>query len=299
MSTTDSLFDRNKSEFDEFEEPRARARYTQARGWILDELAEAPGGSMTRRELGEATDLSENTLGGWLGVYDKEKRPNTFGRLQEDVFVHGKGLDDQIQLRATQPSEQPEKDRIEFMHSVQRQLEIMEGSENGADLRTGIAPSPWRVTRMWLDEMTRGYSVDIESLFKLFPDEGYGGMVIVKDIPLISTCEHHLLPITGFAHIGYFPDKQVIGLSKLPRIVDAFARRLQLQERITQQILDAIGEHLKPKGTIVLIAAEHLCTTVRGIQAPGTKTVTCAVTGRFRDKSEQSKEEFMRLVGAQ
>lgn len=161
----------------------------------------------------------------------------------------------------------------------------------------GIQETPARVANMWLNELTSGYHVDIESLFRLFPDEGYEGIVTVRDIPLCSTCEHHLLPIVGYCHVGYIPDGAVIGLSKLPRVVDAFARRLQIQERLTQQITDAIEQHLKPKGVIVVISAEHSCMTARGIQAPGTRAVTSAVTGKFRDPDETARAEFLNLVG--
>lgn len=187
--------------------------------------------------------------------------------------------------------------RKRFQQRVKDQLRIMEECGRDEELRDGIAPTPERVTRMWLDELTVGYSIDVESLFKLFPDEGYKGQVVVRDIPFVSVCEHHMLPIIGSCHIGYFPDEWVIGLSKLPRIVNAFARRLQIQERATQQIVDSIEEHLKPKGTICLVSAEHSCTTIRGVQAPGTKTLTCSLTGRYRDKEEQAKEEFLSMIG--
>lgn len=163
-------------------------------------------------------------------------------------------------------------------------------------LPEGLRETPERVSRMWLDELTSGYDVDVSSLFRLFPHEGYAGMVVVKDIPVTSTCEHHMLPIIGYAHIGYIPDEHVIGLSKLPRIVNAYARRLQIQERLTQQVHDAIEKYLQPKGTIVAISAEHTCTTIRGVQAPGTKTVTCSVSGPFRDNTENAREEFFEHV---
>lgn len=164
------------------------------------------------------------------------------------------------------------------------------------DTNEGLTETPHRVARMWLNELTVGYYVDVEALFKLFPDEGAGGMVIVKDIPVRSVCEHHLVPFVGYAHIGYFPDKHVIGLSKLPRIVDAFARRLQIQERLTRQVLEAIDEHLSPRGTAVVMSCEHMCMSLRGVQAPGTKTLTSAVSGMFKDNREGEKEEFLRLI---
>jgi GTP cyclohydrolase I len=159
----------------------------------------------------------------------------------------------------------------------------------------GIEETPERVARMWLGELTCGYSVDVPGLFRVFDNDGYEGMVIVKDIPVISTCEHHLLPIVGYAHIGYIPNGKVIGLSKLPRIVDAFARRLQIQERLTHQIHDALQEYLTPNA-IVMISAEHSCMSVRGVQAPGSRTVTSALSGKFRDRREHAREEFLELI---
>ena len=162
--------------------------------------------------------------------------------------------------------------------------------------RGGIESTPKRVAKMWINELTTGYDVDVGSLFRTFPDEGYGGMVVVLDIPVVSVCEHHLLPIVGYAHIGYIPSEIVTGLSKLARVVDAYARRLQVQERLTQEIHDAINEHLTPKGVAVQISAEHACMTVRGVQTPGTKTVTCSVSGAFKDNKDAAREEFFHHV---
>jgi GTP cyclohydrolase I len=119
--------------------------------------------------------------------------------------------------------------------------------------------------------------------------------VIVKDIPVRSVCEHHLVPIVGYAHVAYFPDGKVVGLSKLSRLVDAYARRLQVQERLTQQVVEAIEEHLHPRGIIVVIEAEHFCMTMRGVQSPGTRTVTSSATGLFIEE-QGAKEEFLTLI---
>lgn len=163
--------------------------------------------------------------------------------------------------------------------------------------REGIESTPERVARMWVDELTTGYDVDIPSLLKTFPDDGYGGQVIVKDIPVTSVCEHHLVPIVGYAHIGYYPQGRVVGLSKLPRVVRAFSKRLQVQERLTQEIADALWEQpLDPAGVIVVVEAEHLCMTVRGVQAPGTRTLTAATYGRYETNHEGEKDEFFRLI---
>lgn len=190
-----------------------------------------------------------------------------------------------------------EENRKEFQHEVARQLRIIEECGREEDLREGLERTPYRVTRMWLDELTSGYGVDVEHLFRTFSDHGdYDGMIVLDRIPVMSQCEHHLVPFTGYASVGYFPGEYVIGLSKLPRVVDAFARRLQIQERLTQQIHDAIERYLKPRGVIVVVEAEHLCMTLRGIQSPGTKTTTSCVSGLFRDPSERAKDEFFQLL---
>lgn len=162
--------------------------------------------------------------------------------------------------------------------------------------RAGIKGTPARVAKMWLHELTAGYDIDVSRLFRTFDHEGYDGMITMPNIPVTSTCEHHLMPIVGYAHIGYFPDGKVIGLSKLPRVVNAFARRLQLQERLTDQIVDAIEKYLEPRGVIVVIQAEHHCMTMRGVQAPGIITTTSKATGLFIEE-QGTKDEFLRLIG--
>lgn len=163
--------------------------------------------------------------------------------------------------------------------------------------REGLDDTPDRVARMYLDELCSGYHVNIAALMRTFPNENYQGMVIVQDIPMTSLCEHHLVPFEGHVHVGYFPNGRVVGLSKIPRVINAFARRLQVQERLTRQICDTLHEHLEPRGVMVVVEAEHLCMTIRGVQAPGTKTITSAVTGLFNENQEGEKEEFLRLIG--
>ena len=180
---------------------------------------------------------------------------------------------------------------------VRAQLLSMERQPEGSELRPGLVETPGRVSRMWLNELSYGYEVDVDALFKTFDDhEDYEGMVIVKDIPVMSQCEHHLVPFIGYAHIGYLPKDKVVGLSKLPRLVDAYSRRLQIQERLTQQIHNKIVSELEPRGAIVVIECEHLCMTLRGVQKPGTTTVTSAVSGLYRDPAERAREEFFRLM---
>jgi len=164
--------------------------------------------------------------------------------------------------------------------------------------RRSTDATPERVARMFVRELTAGYYVDIEELFEaVYPNEGYDGMVVVHEIAINSMCEHHWLPIHGTAHVGYLPEDSVLGLSKVARVVEAYARRFQLQERLTKQIADAIEEHLTPKGVMVVIEAEHLCLTVRGAQKPGTITTTSAIRGAFTDTATGARDEFMRLIG--
>lgn len=162
--------------------------------------------------------------------------------------------------------------------------------------REGTEDTPGRAARAWA-EMTAGYFVDIEELLTTFDADGYDEMVIVKSCPVWSLCEHHLLPFHGIAHVGYIPGDAIIGLSKIPRIVDAFARRLQVQERLTAQIADTLEEHLKPKGVIVVVEATHLCMAMRGVGVHGSTTITSAVRGVLKDKPE-ARAEALNLIGA-
>lgn len=163
--------------------------------------------------------------------------------------------------------------------------------------RTGTDDTPDRVSKMFVEELCSGYGVSIKNLFRTFDSENYDGMVVVQDIPFTSLCEHHMVPFLGHAHIGYIPDGKVVGLSKLARVVNAYSRRLQIQERLTLEVADAIEKHLDPSGVIVVVTAEHMCMTIRGVQAPGTLTTTSAVRGVFADNEAGEKEEFLRLIG--
>jgi len=146
-----------------------------------------------------------------------------------------------------------------------------------------------------LNDLTAGYRDD-GSWWKTFDAEDADQMVIQHNIPLFSLCEHHILPIVGFAHIGYIPKEVICGLSKLKRVVDLYAKRFQVQERLTKQIADFLEERLQPRGVIVVVEAEHFCMTMRGVQTPGTLTTTSAVTGDFLTPGEGSREEFMALL---
>ncbi len=162
--------------------------------------------------------------------------------------------------------------------------------------REGLLNTPKRVEGV-LKYLTSGYDVDPASLLNnaLFTVQ-YDEMVIVKDIELYSLCEHHLLPFFGRCHVGYLPDEKVIGLSKIPRVVEAFSRRLQVQERLTQQIAETITQAVAPKGVAVVIEAQHLCMMMRGVEKQTTKMITSAMLGRFRN-DPRSRSEFLTLVG--
>jgi len=158
--------------------------------------------------------------------------------------------------------------------------------------RQGLIGTPGRVHRMYT-ELTAGYHVDPARLLNgaIF-EVDYSEMVIVKDIPFYSLCEHHLLPFFGAAAVAYIPRGRVVGLSKIPRIVEMYARRLQVQERMTQQIADFVEDHLAPQGVGVVVEATHLCAVMRGVRKPGTVMTTSAVLGLFRSR-DKTRSEFL------
>ena len=173
--------------------------------------------------------------------------------------------------------------------------QILEGIGEDPD-RQGLAGTPDRVHRMYT-ELTAGYHVDAERLVNdaIF-DIDYSAMVVVREIPFYSLCENHLLPFFGTASVAYIPEGRVIGLSKIPRIVEMFARRLQVQERLTQQVADFLMERLEPKGVGVVLEASHLCAVMRGVRKPGTIMTTSAVLGIFRANDKTRAEFFAHLA---
>ena len=161
--------------------------------------------------------------------------------------------------------------------------------------REGLLETPERIARMY-EEICGGMDEDAAThLSKVFSVDN-NEMVLEKDIVFYSTCEHHLMPFYGKAHVAYIPDGKVAGLSKLARTVEVYARRLQIQEKMTGQIADAVMEHLQPKGVMVMLEAEHMCMTMRGVKKPGSKTVTVAARGVFKD-NEALQNQFFRMLG--
>jgi len=162
--------------------------------------------------------------------------------------------------------------------------------------REGLRNTPQRVRRMY-DELTAGYHVDPDALINgaCFSVD-YDEMVVVRDIEFFSLCEHHLLPFIGRAHVGYLPKGRVIGLSKIPRIVDMFAQRLQVQERLTVEVADFLMERLEPKGVACVVEATHLCTMMRGVRKQEATMVTSSMVGTFR-RDARTRAEFMGLIG--
>lgn len=161
--------------------------------------------------------------------------------------------------------------------------------------RDGLVRTPERVQRS-MEFLTKGYAEDPSQILRgaLF-DVDYDEMVIVKDVEVFSLCEHHMLPFFGKVHVAYLPKGKVIGLSKIPRLVDVFARRLQVQERLTRQIADAIHDAIEPQGVGVVIEARHLCMMMRGVEKQHSSTVTSAMLGEFRN-NQQTRHEFLSLV---
>lgn len=181
--------------------------------------------------------------------------------------------------------------QVEFEGLIRRQLELL-----GEDpYRDGLLKTPSRVAKSmaWL---TRGYDLDArEVIGDAMFEESHENMVMVRDIEMYSMCEHHMIPFFGKVHVAYIPNGKIVGLSKLPRVVDVFARRLQVQERLGEQIANALDEVLQPKGVGVVIEAVHLCMMMRGVEKQSARTITSSLRGQFRD-DPKTRSEFLRLA---
>lgn len=191
--------------------------------------------------------------------------------------------------RVVSASESSSKDRVP---EILRELLENLGEEPG---REGLQDTPRRAAKAFR-YLTGGYHMRVEDILNgALYSVSYDEMVIVKDIELFSLCEHHILPFFGKCHVAYVPDKRVVGLSKIPRLVDMYARRLQIQERLTQQIAETLQEQIRPQGVGVVVEARHLCMMMRGVEKQHSQTVTSAMLGVFREQ-QQTREEFLSLV---
>jgi len=202
------------------------------------------------------------------------------------------GVKSWAQAPAAEAGKEPRPSRREAEAAVRTLIRYA-----GEDARReGLEGTPERVVRAF-DELFAGYWEDPAlALDKVFTDvAGYGDMVLVRDIPFTSHCEHHMVPFIGQAHVAYYPLQGVVGLSKLARVVDIFARRLQTQEAMTVQVAEAIDEALRPRGVAVMLEAEHLCMSIRGVAKPGALTVTTQFTGLFKDEPAE-QVRFLTLV---
>ena len=192
------------------------------------------------------------------------------------------------------PGERPPYDAPRVERAVR---EILHALGEDPD-RDGLRDTPARVARAYA-ELYGGLGQEPEDVLTTTFDLGHDELVLVKDIEVYSSCEHHLVPFSGVAHVGYVPaeDGRITGLSKLARLVDVYARRPQVQERLTTQVADAMVERLQPRGVIVVLACEHLCMTMRGVRQPGSRTVTSAVRGQLRDPATRAEAMSLVLAG--
>ncbi|KPV43343.1 GTP cyclohydrolase I FolE [Alicyclobacillus ferrooxydans] len=186
---------------------------------------------------------------------------------------------------------QPNQERVNVAYHVRKILELL--GENPD--REGLLDTPDRVAKMF-EEMLSGLNVDPVSVLNTTFEETSDGPVIVSDITFYSLCEHHMVPFFGKAHVGYLPGKRIVGLSKLARLVETVSQRLQVQERMTSQIVNAVTTALEPEGVIALVEAEHTCMCARGVKKPGSRTTTIAASGRYKD-DVALRQEFLRMIG--
>lgn len=209
--------------------------------------------------------------------------------MQELEFIL---LEEALETKSGENGGEPEPHKAHIESAVREILfHIGEDPE-----RQGLIKTPERVARMY-DELTAGYDVDpVKMINGALFDVDYSDMVVVKDIDYFSMCEHHVLPFFGKAHVAYIPNGKVLGLSKIPRIVDMFARRLQVQERMTQQIADFMQETLNPLGVAVVVEGAHMCSMMRGVKKANATMVTSAVLGAFKD-NPKTRAEFMEHIG--
>lgn len=206
--------------------------------------------------------------------------------MKSEDIGRGSGTDDSGEVKC-------EVSRNEAEAAVRKLIQWAGDDPN----REGLLDTPKRVTKAF-EEFFSGYAIDpTDYLSRTFEEtDGYDEMIVLRDIAFISHCEHHILPVVGKAHVSYLPDKRVVGISKLARVVEAFAKRLQIQERMTAQIANSIEDALQPRGIAVVIEAEHQCMTTRGVMKPGVSMVTSRMLGAFRDDAK-TRLEFESIIG--
>jgi GTP cyclohydrolase I len=205
----------------------------------------------------------------------------------------GRGMDDRSLLLAEVEEPYPPEHPVDLPRIERAIREILHAIGEDPD-REGLKDTPARVARAY-EFLFAGLGVDPTQQLTVGFQEDHHEMVLIRDIPFYSTCEHHLLPMIGKAHVGYIPDGKVVGLSKLARVVEGYSRRPQLQERLTAEVADALHHGLEAKGAIVVVEADHLCMTVRGVQKPGSATVTSAVRGIYA-RDQRTRHEAMSLI---
>ena len=212
---------------------------------------------------------------------------NTMAGDRMKSAVRGDSAADAFEADASSNAER----MLEFENLVRRELELI-GEDPHSE---GLQKTPERVAKA-MSWLTRGYEMDVADVVgdAVFEEE-HESMVMVRDIELYSMCEHHMLPFFGKAHIAYIPQGRIVGLSKLPRIVEVFSRRLQVQERLTEQIAQAIQDVLRPEGVGVVIECEHLCMMMRGVEKQNSRTITSALRGSFKN-DPMTRDEFLRLA---
>ena len=218
------------------------------------------------------------------------------------MLDHSTQAEDAVSQRNGDTSRSPESQRLPEPQRPTRQqaedaVRTLLAWAGDDPTREGLLETPKRVVKSY-EEFFAGYAMDPEEVLrKTFEEiEGYDEMVVVKDIRVDSHCEHHMVPIVGTAHVAYLPNQRVVGLSKLARVAEIYSRRLQIQEKLTVQIADAIDRVLEPKGVAVVIEAAHECMTTRGVRKHESLTVTSRMTGAFRDNSD-TRREFLSIIG--